>query len=391
MKKVPLSLLVAISALSTTAYADNISLFDYQEATSAYENAYVSGRLNVNSGNQGQASHDLNMDANYERVFTSPSRDVTMKGNLQGSSKRGSNKGDPTVENYLGNGSVGMNNYFQPNSNAAFGFADGDVGVKKGAKDPRVAVGAGVGFGRVKNVTPMAQAIRLVEALRNKGLVTGEVSKAEYNQIANIIARESEYRSSRGAADYREQWIGDIEKVLSGAGKLNTAGSAVAALKSYDVLVNERISTRKLGWLVKAGLGAVLQDYNGDSGKPALNLAGEYHMPLNNQTQFSNEAAASTVLEGDGSYTLSNNMSLNHEISDRVDWLNSWKLNYSRDKSANKDVTSNALSSTYRYYLSNKMAFDTVVSATKVNDDIANNGNDEVDRSLFMGVTYRLK
>jgi len=42
-------------------------------------------------------------------------------------------------------------------------------------------------------------------------------------------------------------------------------------------------------------------------------------------------------------------------------------------------------------FISNKLAFDTVLALSKVDDDIANNGNDEVDKSLFMGVTYRLK
>lgn len=390
-KLLALSMAACAGMAAHNAAADNISLLDYQEATSAYENAYVSGRLNVNSGNQGQTSHDLNVDANYDRVFQSPNRDVTLKGNIQGSSKRGSNKGDATVENYLGNAAVGMNNYFQPNSNGAFWFTDADLGVKKGADDPRLAVGAGVGYGRVKNVTPMAQAIRLVEALREKNLITGELTKADYNQLANIVARESEYRSKFGAVDYRQNWIADMEKALVASGKVSNSIGAVGILKSYDVLVNERISTRKYGWLVKAGLGAVLQDYNGDSGKPALNLAGEYHLPLSNRTQFSNEATASTVLDSDGSYVLTNNLSLNHEVSDRVDWLNSWKLNYNRDKSTDKDVTSNALNSTYRYYLSNKMAFDTVASLSKVEDDVANNGNDDIDKSLFMGVTYRLK
>lgn len=84
-------------------------------------------------------------------------------------------------------------------------------------------------------------------------------------------------------------------------------------------------------------------------------------------------------------------MSLTHELSDRVDWLNSWAMNYDHNDVTNADTTTNAVSSTYRYYISNKLAFDTVLALSKVDDDIANNGNDEVDKSLFMGVTYRLK
>ncbi|MGB3916757.1 DUF481 domain-containing protein [Thiothrix litoralis] len=393
MKKHILTLSVAAAVLGVTAPAmADVTLYDYEQPTSAYEDAYVSGRLNVNSGNQDQTSHDLNIDMNYDRVFSSPDRDINITGDLQGSSKRGSNAGDDTQENYIGTGAVGMNKYFQPNSKGAFWYTDGEIGVKKGADDPRVKVGAGVGYGRVVNVTPMAQAMRLVEALRDKNKLSGDLSKAEYNQIANIIAKESEYRAKYGAADYQQNWIADMEAVMKASGKTNGELGAVGILKSYDVLVNERISTRKYGWLVKAGLSEVLKDYDGGNTKPALDVAAEYHKPLSNRTQFSNEASASAILrDNDKSYTANNNMSLTHEVSDRIDWLNSWAVNYDHNDTTGQDTTTNAASSTYRYYLSNKLAFDTVAALTKVDDDIGGNGNDEVDKSLFMGVTYRLK
>lgn len=393
MKKQVLATVVTAATLGFSAsVAAEVSLFDYQEPTSAYEDAYVSGRLNVNGGNQDQTSHDLNLDANYERVFSSPDRDITLEGDVQASSKRGPNDGDDTVENYIGTGAVSMNKYLQPGTNKTFWYADGELGVKKGADDPRVKVGVGMGYGRVVNVTPMAQAIRLVEALREKNLITGELSKAEYNQLANVIAKEGEYRSRLGAADYRQNWVADMEAVLRSSNKIRGSLGAVGILKAYDVLVNERISTRKHGWLVKGGVSQVIKDYNGEDAKPALDVAAEYHVPLSNRTQFSNEASASAILkDDDNSYTAKNTMTLTHEVSDRVDWLNSWALDFDHNDITDRDTTTNAVSSTYRYYISNKLAFDTVASLSKVEDDIDNNGNDDVDSSLFMGVTYRLK
>ncbi len=393
MKKNTLAWSIAVISLgSTAAMADGVTLYDYEEPSSAYQDAYVSGRLNMNSGNQAQTSHDLNVDMNYDRVFSSPDRDIAVGADLQGSSKRGGNAGDATVENYLGAASASVNNYFQPGSRGGFWYGEGDIGIKKGASDPRVKAGVGLGYGRVVNVTPMAQALRLVEVLRDKQRLTGDLTKAEYNQVAQVIAKEAEYRTKYGAADYQQYWIGDIETALKASGK--TAGELGAAgiLKAYDVLVNERISTRKYGWIGKAGLSEVLKDYNGQDAKPALDVAGEYHRPLSNRTQFSNTASASTILQNsDSSYTAKNNMSLTHEVSDRIDWINSWGLDYDHDDVSKKDATTNAVSSTYRYYLTNKLAFDTVASFSKVEDDIDNNGNDDMDKSLYMGVTYRLK
>lgn len=394
MKTQMLALAVTSILLGATApvMAEDVTLFDYEQPTSAYQDAYVSGRLNVNSGNQDQTSHDLNLDMNYGRVFSSPDRDIKVNGDLQGSSKRGPNTGDTTQDNYIGTGAVGMNKYLKPDSKGVFWYGDGEVGVKKGADDPRVKAGVGVGYGRVVNVTPMAQAIRLVEALTDKKRLTGSLTKAEYNQVANIIAKETEYLTKYGAVDYQQYWMADIEKVLQATGKTSGELGAVGILKARDVLVNERISTRKYGWLAKVGVSEVLKDYNGSNAKPALDVGAEYHRPLSNLTQFSNEASASAILQdSDKSYTAKNAMSLTHELSDRVDWLNSWAMNYDHNDKTGMDTTTNAVSSTYRYYISNKLAFDTVAALSKVSDDISGNGNDAIDKSLFMGVTYRLK
>lgn len=393
MKKhvLALGVMSSVSAMAQPVLAD-VTLYDYEQPTSAYENAYVSGRLNVNSGNQAQTSHDASLDMNYERVFSSADRDLKVNGDLLGTSKRDGAAGATTQEAYIGTGSVGVNNYFQPGSKGAFWYGDSEVGIKKGASDPRFKIGAGIGYGRVVNVTPMAQAIRLVEALRDKNLLSGEISKAEYNQLANIIAKEPEYRSKYGSVDYRQNWIADMEKILQSTGKIKGNLGAIGILKSYDVLVNERISTRKLGWLVKAGLAEIVKDYDGGKGKPAMDIAAEYNKPLSNRTQFSNEASASRILKNnDKSYTAKNLMSLTYEVSDRVDWLNSWAIDYDHDAKIGRDTTTNALTSTYRYYLSNKLAFDTSASLSKVDDEITGNGNDKVDKSLFMGITYRLK
>ncbi len=391
MKKTMIALSV-FSALSTLSVAQaQVSLFDYAEPTSAYEDAYVYGDLNVNSGNQDQTSYDLNLDLNYERVFSSPSRDVEIDASLSGSASRGGNNDDESEDTYLGSASASVNNYFVPGSNGGFWYGEGTLGLKKDADDPRITAVAGLGYGRVVNLTPMAQALRMGEALREKGQLRGDLNKVEYNKIAQIVAQESAYKAKYGA-DYDQIWINEMVKVINASGKANGRLDAAGILKARDVLMDERISTRKSGWLVKAGVGAVVKDYDGDSGEPVLNLGAEYHVPLNNQTQFSNEAVYSALLDDDDkSYTFNNDMSLTYEVSDRIDWENGWKLNFDHNDESDQDVTTNILSSTYRYYISNKLSFDTTLSLSKVDDDIDNNGNDDVEKTLNMGVTYRLK
>ena len=387
MKKTLIALTVgsALMAIATTSQA--VSLYDYDQPTSAYEDAYVSGQFDMNSGNQERTSHNLDLYGNYQRVFSLPNRDVKVSADGAYHSNKSAKKGESTQEDYIGNAAVSVNNYFQPNSRGAFWYGDAATSVKKGAEDPYIKAGVGVGYGRIINVTPMARSIRLVEALHQKGLLSADLSTAEYNQVAHVIARESEYRSRHGGNDYTQYWIADIERVLNKTGKVRALGAA-GILKANDVLMRETISSRKIGWLVKAGISEVIRDYDGESAKPALDAAAEYYVPLSNQTQFSNEANLSANLkDDDDGYRARNKMALSYQLSDRVDWENAWTVDYNKTdtKNVKNSHTINTASSTYRYYLTNKLAFDTTLSVT--ND----NQRKDVDKALNMGVTYRLK
>lgn len=383
---------IVLGSATTSLFAEPL-VTDYKEATSAYEDAYVTGSFNLQDGNQEQVSYDLDLTIDYERVFSSPDRNTKLDFLAAGSRSRGGNNTDDDESNYQALGSATIDSYFQPGSDAGFWYGKGEVGVKKGQEKPFTKATIGVGYGRVVNVTPMARSIRVIQELRKRGNLNKDPQNATYQAVATVIAKENQYRSKYGGADYEQYWVADIEKALKASGTVKGGGDlgALGILKSYDVLVNERISTRKDGWLVRAGVGAVLSDYDGTSSKGALELGAEYHRPLSNTTQFSNEAIMTTTLkDGNGDYNLNNAMSLTHELTDRVDWENQWILDHHTSDQTN-DVTTNTLSSTFRYYISNQLNFNTTLKFEDVDDNIANNGNDEVDKNLFMGITYRLK
>ncbi len=376
---------VIASGYGVAAFAEEVSLYDYEQATSAYEDAYINAQFNLQNGNQAQTSYDLDLNLDYEKVFTSADQNTKLDFVGETSRSRGPNVDDATISHYQASGAITNDNYFQPNSNGAFWYGKGEIGAQKGMDDPYTKATVGIGYGRVVNATPMAKAIRLVEALVERRLITEYPSKATYQAVANVIAREDEYVSKYGSDEYELTWLEDIEAALGSS--LGVKG----AIKSYDVLTNERISTRKHGWLVRAGVGAVLSDYDGSSSKPALEIGAEYHRPLNNKTQFSNESVFTAVLDdNDDSYRFANTMSLTYEVSDRVDWENAWLLDYV-DYETSNDITTNALSSTYRYYISNALSFSVTAQLTSLEDNIDNNGNDKLDKSLVMGLTYRMK
>lgn len=333
------------------------------------------------------------MTLDYEQVFSSPDMNTKIDFLGSGSRSRGPNEIDEDQSDYQALGSLTADKYFKPGSKGAFYYGKGEVGLQKGQVDPFTKITAGLGYGRVVNVTPMARAIRVIEELRARGSLNSDPSNAVYQEVAVIISREDEYRSKHGGTDYEQYWIEDIENALKASGMIEGGGDlgARAILKSYDVLVNERISTRKSGWLVRAGVGVVISDYDGERGKPALEVGGEYHYPIGNTAQFSNEAIFTATLDsGNNGYVFNNAMSLTKELTDRVDWENKWIFNHSKSDVAN-DITTNTLSSAFRYYLTNQLDLNLTAKLEDLEDNIDSNGNDKWDKSLNMGITYRLK
>ena len=371
--KVAIAVITTLTGGSIAKLNAEPLLIDYQEATSAYEDAYVAGDFNLNSGNQEQTSYDLDLSIDYEKVFSSPDRNSKFDFLGAGSRTRGQNLTDETTSDYQALAAATVDNYFEPGSKAGFWYGKGELGAKKGQIDPFSKVTVGLGYGRVVNVTPMARAIRVIQELRKRGSLTDDPSDAIYQAVAEIVSEENEYRSKYGSADYEQFWIEAMEDALRTSGVVKGGGDlgAGAVLRSYDVLVNERISTRKFGWLVRAGVGAVITDYDGENGKPALEIGGEYHVPLSNLTQFSDEA-------------------MTHELTDRIDWENLWLINHNVSDTVN-DITTNTLSSTFRYYLTNQLGLDITAKLEDIEDNIDNNGNEEIDKSLNLGIIYRLK
>ena len=391
MKKsiLPLSVLLGLGMHSAQA---EVTLFDYVEGNSAYEEAYVSGDMNVTK-NRGdaQSAYNLNLNANYDRTISTPDRDLNYRADVSGFVARGSAAGEKKTDGYTASGSVTVDNYFQPGSNGAFWYGSASAAAVDTFDDMFTTASAGVGYGRVTNVTPMAKAIRLVDELVKRGVLKGQPAKAVYQQIAGIVARENEYSSKYGAKDYELKWIGDIEAALRQSGQLANLG-AEGVLKARDVLMDEYFSTRKYGWKVRAGVGYVGSNFDGLTDKPLLEAGAEYHRPLSNQTQLSDEATVNAVLnDGDNGYNFNNTLTLTHEVDDRIDWENAWSLNYAKNSLNGDDVTTNTVSSTFNYELSNKLDYYTTARIAHVNGSTDANNPDGTDRALLMGVRYRLR
>lgn len=384
-----LTAVAAALACSQLAAAQGISVTDYEEATSEYQDAYVSGTFNAGKTREdAQSTYNLNLGLDYEQVFSSANRDLQLRFNGTGAVGRDGTAGASRVSRYEYATGATIDNYFNPEKNLAFWY--GSVGLQgSDAFDSRRAsVFGGAGYGRVVNVTPMAKAIRLVEELQSMGRLKAAPSRAEYQNVANIIEREAEYRSKHGAADYTKVWINDIAGVLGLTGKMD----ARDVIAMNEVLVTERISTRKKGWKVRGGLGYVASSFNGLSDNdPAIELAAEYHYPVDNLTQFSDVATLTSVLNSTSTYQLRNAMSLTYELDKRLDWENSWTLTHDVNGPSNTTNTVNTVSTGLIYELRNQLDLTGTLAFSNYSGDQSVGNPNGTDTAFFVGVRYRLK
>ncbi|MEN8219451.1 MAG: hypothetical protein ABFS56_24475 [Pseudomonadota bacterium] len=387
---VAIALFIPISTMA-------IEITDYRKPDSFYDEAYIAGQFRLNSGNQEQTSFDGTALGYYD--LTSSTSPFTWNLRLDGQTNfsRGENKGASTERGYKLLASTNGNKYFN-NTGQLFGYGSLDLGHRRlfGADeddDPYIKLGAGIGYGRVFNATPLAYVLRFVEELKEYNVITGTLDDRTYLELAKIIARESEFKSRYGVMDYEQHWVAEIEKILQSAGVLKgNALGAVGVLKIHDVLFNEKIGIRKHGWLIKGGVGYIASNYNGNESDPSLDLTFEYALPMGYALQFIELTEYSTIWEEDITHRVRNRMSLTYELSDRIDWENLWEFNGLFPTEDNAlDMITNSLSSTFRYYLSNQIMANFTVTLTHTEDDIDDNGNDDIERGVFMGITYRLK
>jgi hypothetical protein len=387
------AIIVAIgAAIALPTASQAIQLTDYTIPTSEWQESFLEGSGNLNSGNQDQASYDLYLKGDYTHNYTSLPQnwEVELDGYLD--IDRGGNEGDKRDEAYGANASATIDNYFN-NNDKMFWYGSADAKYRDWADDMQLNVGAGLGYGRVINATPLAEALRVVEELREHGVITGNLSDATYIEMAQVIDRESEFQSKYGLEEYEAYWYKAIEDVLNQAGVLsNNALGAEGALHMRRVLEEEYVTPRSHGWVVRAGLGYMIQDFYGEDSDPSLNAEFKYALPIGLQGQFTNVFTYSTIFADDTNHSFANTMTYSHEVSDQIDWENEWFIGHeiSGDDNA-EDTTQNLLTSTLSYYLTNRMTAGLTVSAEYLDDGIDDNGNDDWDFGTYFSIRYRLK
>ena len=408
--------LLAMAIGSVPMMANALSLEDYTVANSAYDEAYISGSLNANEP-AGDAPNDrlgynYSLIADYEKNFSTLPRSWSYGVTLDAGGSKSDQKtsvvngvddtGAPTTTTIANESSNDwgirangvIDTYFHESAYPkAFWFGQGEFESRDSRAEDDVSATLGLGYGRVYNATPLAKVIRIVEELNNEGLLTGPIPDSIALEAAEIIDREQEFKSKFGEDEYRPDFYAAIEAAIARSGSIRDGKlGALGAITMDDVLVDEPISVRKHGWVVRAGAGFQASDLSGIADNdPKLLLEWEYAKPYGYKGQFINTLSYEPVFGDNTIQVINNEMTYTHEVSDMIDWTNSWRMSYSDNDV--ESTTAHVLNTRYSFDLGNSLDYfvGLNLSQTDTDPNAPNSIGDDPEIKLTSGFNYRLK
>jgi len=420
-----------VMPLATSVQA--IEITDYTDPDIFYEDAKAGATLSFQDGNQDQISFNGQLFGEYEMVYST--KPFVWRANLAANIllNRGSNEGDSTDKDYFVGGLTVFDKYLTDDIYGLFGFGEAEVDYLRlsGVDDDEyfVDVTGGVGYGRITEATPLAGALRIVEELRKYGVLLKEPTNDTYLELAAIVNREDEFEDKYGKEDYRQYWIEELSRVMQREGLLkdNVLG-VTGTIQLYDVLTNELrgaeqigdpgpgntvdlsemrgthpslleelragVQRRAHGWLARAGIGYSFHDEIsfGSDNDPLLKGSFQYELPMGLAMQLTDRVSYAALLSDDPTHRIQNNLKVTHEITDRIDWINEWELRMDFPTADGaEDYYRNWLGSRFYYRLTNVMDAIAGIQLISTEDNVDDNGNDDMETFLFMGIGYELR
>jgi len=109
---------------------------------------------------------------------------------------------------------------------------------------PSAQLRAGIGYGRLTDVTPLAKALRIEETLREDRTIDAGLPDGVLLDIASVIGREREYGTLAA-------WVGAVESLIEGAA--GVALNARALLAIVEEIVADGAEMH-CGWTVRFGI-----------------------------------------------------------------------------------------------------------------------------------------
>jgi len=229
-------LAMAPSALTLRDFEAPESLIENAELSFAYryyDDPRTTG-IDVSTGHFGMA---------YDRLFDTPDFGYTAWGGTT------IELADLVARSWTGSAAASYR-YYVSEELPLFVYAGGVLEAATYQIRPGCEIRSGVGVGRLRDVTPMAQALRITDALVSQGTLARRPSDAVLLRIANQIAAADAYEEP-------SEWMASVAEVIESLMGVGMDAESILILSSE---LGEDAESRYCGAIIQGGVGFELID-----------------------------------------------------------------------------------------------------------------------------------
>jgi hypothetical protein len=267
----------------------------------------------------------------------------------------------------------------------------------KGTKDQNYNILMGVGWGKMRNVTPVVSAIRLQERLKQLNLLNDDFNESTIEDLAEQFSKEIYYSNVYNMSG--KYFWGDIEKTLA----IN--GVSLSGLNQYGSYYLKEISNeirfqRNEGIL--GGINLQLDYYsyyaNSNISEVFFTLANIYfnyshQLNLNSQINFNISFNGGPNITNHPyvrqKYSINSVIGYNYELTDRVvtSISNTFSQSFTNSDGQPKTLT-NDVNLSVNYFIEDKISLNTSYELFYSNNKYFHNKGSQLNNILSLGLTY---
>jgi len=228
-----------------------------------FDDQYRDNHSNINSGSLTLGFINLFDSASYGYNTTVDTKISYNKGELA----------------YDGTGSGSYQMYLTKGD--LFGFGSAILRLSSVYKNPGLSIVTGSGYGRFRDVTPLAKAMKIEETLLEVKSITGPLPDETLTAIAQEIGKRMEYKDVK-------ELVGKVAELIEGTGLVAAESGKLGPVEILQIeKIIEEVGYRRLcGWDARGGLGYELIDPLGGP-RDFLTFAGlNYAVAANLDSQF---------------------------------------------------------------------------------------------------------
>lgn len=363
-----------------------VSPNDYDVPVSTAQQLRLGGTYSYSGSGSNTGTNDGSASLAYYRYYNSLPYAWDINFNGVGLTRRMADGTQEGAYNFVSD--PGIRKYFNPEGNF---FYSGELRVigNNEFDRPTIDVTPGVGYGRFIRVTPLAQAVRIEQFLLSEGVLKGPLSKETLVALAQVIERRGEFETQFGDR-YKVRWFKAMEEIIAASGLFVHGGfGAVGTLRVDEVLFQEHVNERFIGWDLRAGIHFEVLTKDSDTPRqdPGLSLRMRYARPVGWKSQFDFSAQFTSPFTGNfGSdvFTLSISLGYLYEVTNRIDFTLSNIITASRSEPNVKAIVVEQVRSGFIFFIENQINLN-------VTGSIAKARGEDPSQSLNMAIEYRLR